>query len=142
MTIAALSSVLALYLDKDRLAARLPTLRLLSRPLEDIAALAGRLRPQVEQRLGGAAAVDTEECRSQIGSGALPVDLLPSVALRLRPRIDGRGRGKALSRLAAAFRALPVPVIGRIQNDAFLLDLRCLEDEAAFLEQLSLLDLS
>jgi L-seryl-tRNA(Ser) seleniumtransferase len=33
-------------------------------------------------------------------------------------------------------------VIGRIQNDAFLLDLRCLEDEAAFLEQLSLLDLS
>ena len=142
MTIAALSSVLALYLDKDRLAARLPTLRLLSRPLEDIAALAGRLRPQVEQRLGGAAAVDTEECRSQIGSGALPVDLLPSVALRLRPRIDGRGRGKALNRLAAAFRALPMPVIGRIQNDAFLLDLRCLEDEAAFLEQLPLLDLS
>ena len=142
MTIAALSAVLSLYLDKERLAERLPTLRMLSRPREEIAALAGRLQPKVAQRLGGAATVDTEECRSQIGSGALPVDLLPSVALRLRPKTEGRGRGKALSRLAAAFRALPVPVIGRIQNDAFLLDLRCLEDEAAFLEQLNHLDLS
>jgi L-seryl-tRNA(Ser) seleniumtransferase len=142
MTIAALTAVLALYLDKERLAERLPTLRLLSRPLDEIAALAARLQPQVAQRLGDAVTVDTEDCRSQIGSGALPVDLLPSVALRLRPTLEGRGHGKALNRLAAAFRALPVPVIGRIQNDAFLLDLRCLEDEAAFLGQLSHLDLS
>ncbi len=142
MTIAALNAVLALYLDTDRLAERLPTLRMLSRPLDDIAALAARLQPPVAQHLGGAVTVDTEACRSQIGSGALPVDLLPSVALRLRPTAEGRGRGKALNRLAAGFRALPVPVIGRIQNDAFLLDLRCLDDEAAFLAQLDQLDLS
>ena len=141
MTIAALSAVLALYLDKDRLARRLPTLRMLSRPLAEIEAVARRLLPEVAARLGDAATVAAEECRSQIGSGALPVDLLPSVALRIEPRIEGRGRGKALNRFAAAFRALPIPVIGRIQNDAFLLDLRCLEDEPAFLGQLGRLDL-
>jgi L-seryl-tRNA(Ser) seleniumtransferase len=36
-------------------------------------------------------------------------------------------------------RALPVPVIGRVVEGALLLDLRCLEDEQAFLEQLPLL---
>jgi len=142
MTIAALSAVLLLYLDKDRLAARLPSLRMLNRPVEEIDALARRLMPAVAQRLGSRATVDLEECRSQIGSGAMPVDLLPSVALRICPAVEGRGRGKALKRLAAAFRYLPVPVVGRIQNDAFLLDLRCLEDETAFLDQLGQLELS
>ncbi|MGH6622225.1 MAG: L-seryl-tRNA(Sec) selenium transferase, partial [Alphaproteobacteria bacterium] len=142
MTIAALSAVLGLYLDKDRLAERLPTLRMLSRPLAEIEAAAGRVLSEAARQLAGFATVGAEECRSQIGSGALPVDLLPSIALRIEPKVDGRGRGKALNRLAAAFRALPIPVIGRIQNDAFLLDLRCLEDEAVFLRQLRQLDLS
>ena len=37
---------------------------------------------------------------------------------------------------AAAFRGLPIPVIGRMHEGAFILDLRCLDDEAAFLAQL------
>jgi L-seryl-tRNA(Ser) seleniumtransferase len=59
------------------------------------------------------------------------------MALVIRPAA-GKGVGAALKRIAAAFRALPVPVIGRIQDDSFRLDLRCLEpaDEAAFLAQL------
>lgn len=140
MTIAALSAVLQLYLDKDRLAERLPSVRLLNRRPDEIDALARRILPAVAGRLGDRATVDLEECRSQIGSGALPVDLLPSVALRIQPVNPGRGRGKALKQLVAAFRALPVPVVGRIQNDAFLLDLRCLEDERTFLDQLSHLE--
>jgi L-seryl-tRNA(Ser) seleniumtransferase len=142
MTIAALSAVLRLYLDEERLAGRLPSLRMLTRPAAAIDAVADRLGPEIAARLGDRATVDKVECRSQIGSGALPVDLLPSVALRIRPVVAGRGHGRALKRLVAAFRALPVPVIGRVQNDAFLLDLRCLEDEAAFVDQLSHLDLT
>ena len=137
MTIAALSAVLRLYLDEDRLKHRLPALRLLNRPVEEIAALAARVVPGVATRLGDGFSVETVDCKSQIGSGALPVDLLPSVALRIGPVTDGKGRGRALKRLATAFRALPRPVIGRVQNDAFLLDLRCLEDETGFLDQLA-----
>jgi L-seryl-tRNA(Ser) seleniumtransferase len=136
MTIAALSAVLQLYLAPNRLSERLPSVRLLNRPVEEIDAVARRLQPEVARHLGDSVVVELAECRSQIGSGALPVDLLPSVALRISPSGEGRGRGGALTHLATAFRNLPIPVIGRIQNDAFLLDLRCLEDERAFVDQL------
>ncbi|MFN4090897.1 MAG: aminotransferase class V-fold PLP-dependent enzyme, partial [Alphaproteobacteria bacterium] len=135
VTIAALEAVLALYEDPDRLAQRLPALRLLTRPAADIRAAAERLRPTVAAAVGDAAAVTVVDCRSQIGSGSLPVDRLDSAALRLAPS-PGRGLGRRLERLAAAFRGLPVPAIGRIADDALLFDLRCLEDEAGFLAQM------
>ena len=75
---------------------------------------------------------------SQIGSGALPVEALPSAAIALSPILDGkRGIGSALKRLAADMRGLAVPIIGRIEDDRMLLDLRCLEDEEEFLKQIS-----
>lgn len=136
MTIAALATVFRLYLDPDRLVERMPALRALTRPVEDIRALAERLQPRLSEALGNGFAVSIDECHSQIGSGALPVDLLPSAALAVAPDLGKRGAGRALKRLATAFRQLPQPVIGRIQNDAFSLDLRCLEDETAFADQL------
>jgi L-seryl-tRNA(Ser) seleniumtransferase len=136
MTTAALSAVLALYGNTDRLVERLPVLRLLTRPLEEIRAIAERLLPHVAARLDGVATVQLTECLSQIGSGALPTRTIPSMGLSLRP-IARRGVGTALHAIAASFRALPVPVIGRIQDDAFILDLRCLTDEDAFTDQLT-----
>jgi L-seryl-tRNA(Ser) seleniumtransferase len=131
--LAALEAVLRLYADPDRLAERLPTLRLLARPHDEITALGQRLLPAVEAALEGVAEASLVETRSQIGSGALPVSLLPSTALALRPI---GGSGAAVEGLARALRALPVPVIGRIEAGRVLLDLRCLEDEAVFLGQL------
>jgi L-seryl-tRNA(Ser) seleniumtransferase len=133
--LAALESVLRLYLDPDRLAQRLPTLRLLSRPLEDIRGVALRVLPVAQQFFGGAAAVAVAETKSQVGSGSLPVDRLPSTALRVVPA--GGPSGKKLEALAAALRALPIPVIGRVHRGALWLDLRCLEDEAGFVAQLN-----
>ena len=121
--IAALEATLRLYRDPDRLTERLPTLRLLARPEAEIAALAARLAPVVAARLGVTA--EPVACTSQIGSGALPADTLPSAGLRL-----GGGDPEAL---AARLRALPRPVLGRIEKGAVVLDLRCLEDEDAFL---------
>ena len=123
ITLAALEAVLRLYLDPDRLVARLPTLRMLARSLQEIRALAARLRPALAERF----AVDIIDCESEIGSGALPTRRIASAGLAIRP-------GDA--RLAARFRKLPIPVIGRLHDGAFVLDLRCLEDEAAFREQL------
>jgi L-seryl-tRNA(Ser) seleniumtransferase len=131
--LAALEAVLRLYADPDRLAQRLPTLRLLARPPDEIAALAERLLPAIAHVFEGSAEVALVETKSQIGSGALPVALLPSTALALRPLGSGGG---AVAALAHHLRALPIPVIGRIAAGAVLLDLRCLEDEATFLDQL------
>ena len=132
--LAALEAVLRLYADPDRLAARLPALRLLSRSRDEIAALAQRLLPAVARALDGAATVAIAETKSQIGSGALPVSLLPSAALALTPADPS---GAALEALARRLRALPVPVIGRIERGRVILDLRCLENEAEFVAQLS-----
>jgi L-seryl-tRNA(Ser) seleniumtransferase len=133
--LAALEAVLRLYADPPRLAKRLPTLRLLVRPRAEIEALAERLLPQIARALDGIAEIDIVETKSQIGSGALPVSLLPSAALALRPWGEAKS-GAAVEALARALRGLPIPVIGRIEAGRVLLDLRCLEDEAGFLVQL------
>jgi L-seryl-tRNA(Ser) seleniumtransferase len=137
--IAALEATLKLYRDPDRLAARLPTLRLLTRPAGDIAAMAHRLRGAVQAKLGDGFAVEVVECNSEIGSGALPRETIPSAALAVRP-VGRRGAGRVLAALAAALRRLPVPVVGRIESGAMLLDLRCLEDEVGFFANLAPLE--
>ena len=131
LTLAALDAVLRLYGDPDRLVQNLPTLRLLARPAAEIEALAQRLQPVVGA-WWAPGAVEVAPVFSQIGSGALPVDRLPSHALRLTPAGGKRGSGSALEALAARLRQLAVPVIGRIADGALLLDLRCLEDESGF----------
>lgn len=137
LTLAALEATLALYRDPERLPQRLEALRLLTRPEAEIRAQAERLLPAWQAALAGwpldAAIAPT---LSQIGSGSLPVDRLPSVALVARPR--GKRSG-VLHKLEAALRRLPTPVIGHIADDALRLDLRCLppDGETEFAAQLS-----
>ena len=134
--LAAIEATLRLYRDPDRLSARLPTLRALSRASSEIEASARRLVQPVAARVGDGYRVEVVACSSQVGSGAVPVDTLPSAGLAIRPAA-ARGAGRALNELAAALRRLPLPVIGRISDQALLLDLRCLEDEAGFLANLA-----
>jgi L-seryl-tRNA(Ser) seleniumtransferase len=142
MTIAALEAILRLYQDPDRLAERLPTLRLLTRTADEIKSVAARVLLPLQNRLAQHYLVEMRACSSQIGSGSLPVERLASHGIAIRPARKGRGEGTALEKLAAALRALPVPVIGRIEDGALILDLRCLEDEAGFISQLAELNVA
>jgi L-seryl-tRNA(Ser) seleniumtransferase len=138
LTLAALEPVLGLYRAPEFLAQRLTTLRLLTRPQRDIQPQAERLRGALAHAAGPQYAVEAVPMFSQIGSGALPVDQLPSYGLEVR--YAGKGRpGRHLDKLEARLRGLPVPVIGRIADDALWLDLRCLEaaHEADFAAQLT-----
>ena len=136
MTIAALEAVLRLYLDPDRLAEKLPSLRALMRTRSEISDLANAILPRVAAALGAAASVRIIELDSQIGSGAQPTEILPSAGLAIEPVGGKRGRGARLKSLTSAFRSLPIPVIGRVKDNAFILDLRCLEAREDFLDQL------
>ena len=130
--LAAIEATLKLCRDPDRLVERLPTLRLLARPRQDIEAEARRVLPHVARAIGEAFAVELCECRSQVGSGALPLETIESAGLSVRASAGGR----AIEDLARRLRALPTPVIGRIEKDRLMLDFRCLTDEEAFLSNL------
>jgi len=136
--LAAIEATLRLYRDPDRLAERLPTLRMMARPLADIEAAAQRLLPVLAAATGPRFTAEIVACASQIGSGSLPSETVRSAGVALRVTA-AHGKGRALAALASAFRALDRPVIGRIENDTFILDLRCLEDEDAFVRNLSTL---
>jgi L-seryl-tRNA(Ser) seleniumtransferase len=133
--LAALEAILKLYRDPDRLPETLPTLRYFVRPAVEIAAVATRLSGPVSDAVGSAYRVGVIDCASQIGSGALPLETLPSAGLAIAPA-ERKRAGSRLEALSAAFRSLPVPVIGHIKDGALLLDLRCLDDDTGFVAQL------
>ena len=127
--LAALEVVLRMYLNPERLAEKLPALRLLVRSEIDIRETAQRICSAFTA-LWPEREISVEACRSQIGSGALPVDLLPSAAVTIG--------GKSLEEIADFLRSLPRPVIGRMARGRLLLDCRNLEqaDEGGFIAQL------
>lgn len=141
MRIAALEATLRLYRDPDSLARHLPTLRLLATPKIEVEARACRMLGAVQALAGPLFSVEVVACQSQVGSGALPAVTLPSAGLAIRPSAT-RGEGRLLKRLASGLRSLDIPVIGRIEEHALILDLRCLEDESVFAANLASLDVS
>lgn len=141
VTLAALEAVLRLYGDPVKLAQRLPTIRHLARATAGIEEQARRLLPAVESALKGLATASVVPAKSQIGSGSLPVDLLASHGIAVA--VAGKRRNAAAAGISTAFRSLPAPVIGRVKDGAFIMDLRCLdpEHEQEFVGQLKHLDL-
>lgn len=132
MTLSALEATLRLYQQPDRLADLLPSLRILTRPQQEMHDSAERLLPELSAHYPDFD-LASEECWSQIGSGSLPVDRLPSWAITFTPK---DGRGSTLLSLANRWRRLNQPVIGHLRDGRMWLDLRCLDDEDALLREL------
>jgi len=117
MTLAALEATLSIYRDPNRAIRELPTLRMLSTPLEELhrraEAFAGRLRS-----ISGLASVAIEEGVAFVGGGSLPDIGLPASLVALRAREMSEGE------LAARLRMANPAVVGRVQDGKMLLDLR------------------
>jgi L-seryl-tRNA(Ser) seleniumtransferase len=138
MTLAGIEEVLGLYRDPDRLEQTIPTLKFLTRSQDEIRNQAERIAPTLAKVLGDSFSVDVVDSASQVGSGSLPTETIPSAAIGIRSRVDGEDVADTLS---AAFRNLPTPVIGHVHKGSLLLDLRCLDDEAGFFAQLDSLQI-
>jgi L-seryl-tRNA(Ser) seleniumtransferase len=118
LTLAALSATLRLYRRSPSLAAELPTLRWLTRSRAEMDAIAAQAVPLLQTRLGEEFVITIVDAGAQIGSGALPEEELPSRAITIRhSRLSAE-------KIAARFRMSDPPILGRIHDGAFLLDLR------------------
>lgn len=131
MILAALEATLALYLDPDRIALRLPTLRYLTRDLEEVRAMARAIEPSLAAAVAPAFSVAAIDCASMIGGGAQPVARIPSAGLAFG--VAGRRSGGALQTLQRAFLDLPVPILGRVSEDRLIFDCRTLLEADSFI---------
>jgi L-seryl-tRNA(Ser) seleniumtransferase len=122
-TLAALEAVLRNYYDLDQALTTVPTLKMLTQPVEQIQARAKRLMRRIPKTLVSACTMRLHPTMSRVGGGAMPEHGLQSWAVALKPTQI------PVSTLEKALRKLSIPIIGRIEDDSFLLDMRTIADE-------------
>jgi L-seryl-tRNA(Ser) seleniumtransferase len=128
VTLAALESVLRMYRNPATLPERVKVIQLLTRPASSMQAQADGLIPALQKALAGCGlSIVAQAVKSQIGSGSLPVERLPSVALAISA-VD-RVHEKRVVRLERLLRGSEIAVIGRLSDKTLLLDLRCLTED-------------
>jgi len=122
MTLAALESTLRLYRDEEKAVDMIPTLRMLTMKIGDLEARAVGLAKDLQQVDRARVKITIMERSSRAGGGALPLLELPSRCLGIQ--IDGMSPN-ALER---SLRQNKPPIIGRIENDVYIIDPRTLMD--------------
>jgi len=121
-TIASLESILRCYYDNDSVLHNVPTLRMISQTADEIKKRARRFTRRLKAKLTDFCKFTLVPTVSLVGGGALPEYSIDSWAVSLQP-VDS-----SVSSLDRDFRALEIPIIGRIEHDCFLLDFRTIQD--------------
>jgi len=128
-TLSSLEATLRHYYHMEDAFRRIPTLAMLTENAVVIKNRAARLRRKLQRALSGHCQVELTATLSRVGGGAMPEYNLPSFAIALSPDGPGTAQATSLNQLERDFRALPTPVIGRIEHDRFLLDMRTVRDD-------------
>jgi len=123
LTLASLESTLRLYRDEKTAVANIPTLRLLTTPREVIAGRADRLAARLKDGVPEGVEIVSLQRSSKAGGGSLPMLELPSVCIGIRVS------GLSANAVEKHMRASSPPVIGRIEDDLFMMDLRTIQDD-------------
>ena len=122
LTLAALEATLRLYRQSPDITQVIPTLKAFTRPLDDIRLTGERALPNLQATLGSGFRLGLEDSTAQIGSGALPTEELTTVVITVEhEKLNANA-------IAQKFRTANPPIIGRIRDDRFLLDLRTIFD--------------
>jgi L-seryl-tRNA(Ser) seleniumtransferase len=129
LTLAALEATLRLYQQSPDVATRIPALRMFTRPLNEIEAIGREVVHLLQPVLGPCVRLSIDDSTAQIGSGALPTEEIPSKVIAVEQD------GMSAERIAERFRRARPPIIGRIQNNRFLLDLRTIFNAADLVPQ-------
>ncbi len=123
LTIAALSATLQAYQNHDTLSEHFPMIQRYTRSIDELQVAAEHIADRLQVIFEDIVTVETSETQSEIGSGSLPVETLPSIAVVLKSQT---GSAETLSE---HFRHGSTPVIGRIETDQLWFDVRTLYEE-------------
>src|SRR3989338_2582220 len=121
LTIAALEATLKLYLNPDAVVKDLPTMRFLLRPVSEIALIADEATKLLKQRLGMDYNIKIEDSETQIGSGSLPEEAIPTKVISVTHKKI------APEKIFEVFLQSEPPILGRVKDEKFLLDMRMIE---------------
>ncbi len=123
LTLAALEGTLLLYRDEQNARNTVPTLRMLTLSRQAVTERADRLGAMLSSICPEKLTVVPMDKPGKAGGGALPATALPSRCLGIRVA------GMSPDALECALRKADPPIIGRIDDDLFLLDLRTVLDD-------------
>jgi L-seryl-tRNA(Ser) seleniumtransferase len=123
MTLAALEATLSLYLDPQKALQRIPTLAMLSVTEEELKQRYEALLPKVQDVVGANAEAKIIEATATVGGGALPLSELPGWVIALAPK------SISINELITRLRQCDPPVVGRVQDEQFLIDPRTLNND-------------
>ncbi len=121
-TVAALEATLRAYLDGERALEEIPVLKMLIAGRADLERRARELARLLNEHAAGRAQITVVQVTSRVGGGALPTAELPSFAAAVK------SEEISAEELSWRLRAKDPAVIGRIQEDLLLLDVRTLQE--------------
>ncbi len=117
MTIAALRETLYAYTDEELACREIPVLAMLGAKSHQLREKAGVLCAMLQEQGVGAQVIPTQD---QVGGGSVPTQLLDAWAVAIDP-----GR-LTVDQLEEKLRLRPLPIIGRITHEQYILDVRTL----------------
>lgn len=123
LTLAALESVLRLYLDESRALQEIPTLAMIAASVEVVRERARILFDKCRNLLAGQCTFTMVPTHSRVGGGAMPEQNLDSWAVAVQPI------ALKVNQLEKRLRQTSLPVIGKTEADRFLLDMRTVADD-------------
>jgi len=123
LTLAALESTLRLYFDPEKAVDTIPTLRMLTLPFVHIEKKADRLFKMLEDIGDSRMSVQLLNLSSRAGGGSLPLLELPSKCVGVTIQ------GISANAIERSMRESTPPIIGRIEEDIFIMDLRTVQDD-------------
>jgi L-seryl-tRNA(Ser) seleniumtransferase len=123
VTLTLLESTLRLFLQPDQLVKTHPVWRMLTEKRKVVRTRAIRLKEEIVENCKTHLTVTLHPSEAEAGSGALPIEKIPSYAVGLRSEVH------SVAELAKKFRLSAVPVLGYVRNDYFWLDARTIRDD-------------
>jgi L-seryl-tRNA(Ser) seleniumtransferase len=123
MTLASLEATFMQYLDEEKAIKEIPTLRMLTQPVDEIKRRAKKIFASLRKDVPGHAQLEVIADESQAGGGSLPEVNFPTFAVSLKPSHI------SVNELEKRLRIGEPPVIARIKGNALLFDARTVQDK-------------